>query len=214
MITEADMVRDEYSRVGDIWLAGKSVFKCSCIHCKGHSLYYVQAKLSVHTGIFMVIFPKKKMLIYYLVCFVFCFLLFLLIWGEGCERRKVAETVHEGELAPWIYCQEIFGAAFQTQSQCLTLAWAWSKIVKNHCLHYECTHQPCLTPNSSHSDVWSGPHGFRFWHPGQPFNVAFAKCHLVRFTQSPSMYGSDNNEPEGKSNPVVFSPFKSNWKWR
>lgn len=38
--------------------------------------------------------------------------------------------MHEGELAPWIYRQEIFGAAFQTQSQCLTLAWAWSKIVK------------------------------------------------------------------------------------
>lgn len=38
--------------------------------------------------------------------------------------------MHEGELAPWIYCQEIFGAAFQPQSQCLTLAWAWSKIVK------------------------------------------------------------------------------------
>lgn len=34
--------------------------------------------------------------------------------------------------------------------------------------------------------------------------------HLVRFTRSPSMYGSGNNEPEGKSNPVVFSPFKSN----
>lgn len=64
MITEADMVQDEYSRVGDIWLAGKSVFKCSCIHCKGHSLYYVQAKLPVHTGIFMMTFPKKKKCLY------------------------------------------------------------------------------------------------------------------------------------------------------